>query len=91
MVTASEERLNLYLYDLRENLKLRSNERRLQHNADSTLTEKLLPAPLDCFYLLTVLSGNTIGSQPEKSPGCGLGVLANEVFGYVKISVESAT
>ena len=27
VITASEERINVYLYDLRENLKLRSNER----------------------------------------------------------------
>jgi hypothetical protein len=45
--------LNIYLYDVRENSKLRTNERAQQRNPDGTVTEKPLPKRVDCFYLIT--------------------------------------
>lgn len=50
--------LNVYLVDLRENRRLRSNERIARHNAGSTIEE---PAPmrLDCHYLITAWSPAT--------------------------------
>jgi hypothetical protein len=45
--------LNIYLYDVRENRKLRTNERARQRNPDGTVTEKPLPVRVDCFYLIT--------------------------------------
>lgn len=45
--------LNICLYDVRENRKLRTNERAQQRNPDGTVTEKPLPARVDCFYLVT--------------------------------------
>lgn len=55
VVTANEERLNLYLYDLRENLKLRSNARtRIPENG--WVIERRKPPRLDCLYLVTAWS-----------------------------------
>jgi hypothetical protein len=45
--------LNIYLYDVRENRKLRTNERIKQPNTDGTVTERLPPARVDCFYFVT--------------------------------------
>jgi hypothetical protein len=55
VASAGEERLNLYLYDLRENLPLRSNElRRVTKNGLTTID---MPSPrLDCTYLVTAWS-----------------------------------
>jgi hypothetical protein len=45
--------LNIYLYDVRENKKLRTNERARRRNSDGTVTDEPLPARVDCFYLVT--------------------------------------
>jgi hypothetical protein len=55
VASAGEERLNLYLYDLRENLPLRSNE--LRSITKNGLTTIDMPSPrLDCTYLITAWS-----------------------------------
>jgi hypothetical protein len=50
-----KDALNVYLVDLRENRRLRSNERTVQHSAGAVFEE---PAPmrLDCHYLVTAWS-----------------------------------
>jgi len=45
--------LNIYLYDVRENRKLRTNDRTVQYHPNNTVTEKERPARVDCFYLIT--------------------------------------
>src|SRR5439155_19333441 len=55
VVNAGEERLNIYLYDLRENLKLRSNERHLQQE-NGWYRERRDPPILNCMYLITAWS-----------------------------------
>jgi Pvc16 N-terminal domain len=55
VVAAAEERVNLYLYDLRENTRLRTNDRdRRPRNSGYVETS---PSPrLDCTYLVTAWS-----------------------------------
>jgi hypothetical protein len=55
VIAAGEERFNLYLYDMRENVRLRSNE---PHTSQSGgLVTMNLPSPrLDCTYLVTAWS-----------------------------------
>jgi hypothetical protein len=45
--------INLFLYDIRENLELRSNERHLTRNG-ATGTETLAPVRMDLSYMITV-------------------------------------
>src|SRR5262245_18729122 len=55
LVAAGEERVNLYLYEVRENLKLRTPERtRVPENG--WYRETQAPARIDCHYLVTAWS-----------------------------------
>lgn len=55
VVAAGEERFNLYLYDMRENVRLRSNERQVTQVAGQATVN--MPSPrLDCTYLVTAWS-----------------------------------
>jgi Pvc16 N-terminal domain len=45
--------INLFLYDIRENLELRSNERFLNRNG-ATGTETIAPVRMDLSYMITV-------------------------------------
>jgi hypothetical protein len=66
VVAAGEERVNFYLYDLRENTKLRSNERHREPQAGWYL-ETQAPPRLDCHYLVTAWSPMTM-SLPMAEP-----------------------
>lgn len=55
VVAAGEERVNLYLYDLRENLKLYSNERTREVHPGYSV-ERQAPPRLDCHYVVTTWS-----------------------------------
>jgi hypothetical protein len=50
---ADPDRLNIYLFDLRENLKFRSNERTRTLAANGWYTETPDPPRLNCIYLIT--------------------------------------
>jgi hypothetical protein len=55
VAAAGEERLNFYLYDMRENVRLRSNEiTSTRHNG--AVTENFPSPRLDCTYLVTAWS-----------------------------------
>jgi hypothetical protein len=55
VIAAAEERFNFYLYDLRENTRLRTNELRTTTTAGQTSVNR--PSPrLDCTYLVTAWS-----------------------------------
>ncbi|MEB3360460.1 MAG: DUF4255 domain-containing protein [Synechococcales bacterium] len=45
--------INLFLYDIRENLELRNSERTVQRNHNGTATRQRSPARIDCSYLIT--------------------------------------
>lgn len=55
VAAGSEERLNIYLYDVRENLKQRSNER-VREPQDGWYSIRRVPPKIDCMYLLTAWS-----------------------------------
>lgn len=48
--------INLFLYDIRENLELRSNDWLVQRQSDGTVLKYQPPARVDCSYLITVWS-----------------------------------
>jgi hypothetical protein len=55
VVAAGEERFNLYMYDVRENVELRSNER--ETVVKQGVVTQNMPSPrLDCTYLVTAWS-----------------------------------
>lgn len=55
VIAAAEERFNFYLYDLRENVRLRTNEVQTISNAGVSTVNR--PSPrLDCTYLVTAWS-----------------------------------
>jgi hypothetical protein len=66
VAAAGEERLNLYLYDMKENRRLRTNERQRETHQG---WERETPAPprLDCHYLATAWSPVTF-SPPTVEP-----------------------
>lgn len=66
VVGAGEERLNVYLFDLRENLKLRSNEF-TREQQDGWYRDRQDPPRLDCHYLLTVWSPILVTPMVEPS------------------------
>jgi hypothetical protein len=56
--------LNVYLFDLRENRKLRSNERIREVN-DGVISEVPAPRRLDCHYLITAWSPAVVSPATE--------------------------
>lgn len=66
VVAATEERLNIYLYDVRENLKQRSNER-VRKPQDGWYSITRTPPKIDCMYLLTAWSPVKITPTIEPS------------------------
>jgi hypothetical protein len=63
---ALEQRVNLYLYDLRENMQLRSNAR-TRDMQQGWYTERPAPPRLDCHFLVTAWSPVTF-SPPTFEP-----------------------
>lgn len=58
--------LDVYLYDIRENRELRSNEPQLQRNPDGTITqEKPLPR-MDCAFLITAWNKVTVSHDEDR-------------------------
>jgi hypothetical protein len=53
VVNNLEERLNVYLFDLRESLKFRSNERRREVQSNGWSSETYDRPKLNCMYLIT--------------------------------------
>ncbi len=54
--------INCFLYDIRENSELRSNEWFVDKNADGTVSKKRAPLWLDCSYIITTWA-TTIESE----------------------------
>lgn len=55
-LSGDKRTVNLYLYDIRENQKLRTNEWQLKRNPDSTVTRKKPSIRIDLSYLITAWS-----------------------------------
>ena len=55
-LSTTKPTINIYLYDIRENRELRSNEWELKRNPDGTVTKERPPVRLDAFYIITAWS-----------------------------------
>ncbi len=55
-LSSTKPTINIYLYDIRENRELRSNEWEVKRNPDGTVTKERPPVRLDAFYMITVWS-----------------------------------
>ncbi len=61
--TATRLRLNVYLVDVRENVKLRSNERQ-ETRGGGAVVNRRAPYRLDCHYLISAFAGTSAGEPP---------------------------
>ncbi len=77
--------INLFLYDVRENLELRSNEWSIERQSNGTATKKRPPVRVDCSYLVTAWSGNAANPQDEHRL---LGEVMKVLLRYPKIPAE---
>jgi hypothetical protein len=50
--------ISLFLYDVRENLELRTNQWELQKQPDGGTSRRRAPARVDCSYLITAWAGS---------------------------------
>ncbi len=57
--------LNVYLYDMRENLELRSNEEYRERNPDGTITRKKAPPRVNCSFLITAWNKANMHSMED--------------------------
>jgi len=55
-LSSTKPTINIYLYDIRENRELRTNEWELKRNPDGTVTKERPPVRLDAFYMITAWS-----------------------------------
>ncbi|RLF48966.1 MAG: DUF4255 domain-containing protein, partial [Thermoplasmata archaeon] len=55
-LSTTKPTINVYLYDIRENRELRSNEWELKRNPDGTVTKEKPPVRIDAFYIITAWS-----------------------------------
>src|SRR5262245_50368852 len=82
VVGAGEERLNLYLLELRENLKLRTNQR-IREPQNGGYVERAASPRLDCRYLVTAWSPATFAPpmvEPTRDEHELLGQVAAVLF-----------
>lgn len=87
VVNLNEQRLNIYLFDLRENLKLRSNERRRELQQSGWYSENYDRPRLNCMYLLTAWSPATGGMEPSSDEHALLYAVAEVLFRHRSIVV----
>ena len=74
-VLGNETRLNLYLYDIHENRKLRTNERERVRQG-SRFVDQPAPPRISCTYLVTIWSGMTFNlpaAEPTRAEHVVLG------------------
>jgi hypothetical protein len=58
--------LNVYLYDIRENRELRTNERQVERNPDGRVVQWLPPPRIDCSYIITAWNKATSGAEDNE-------------------------
>ncbi len=56
--------VDLFLYDIRENLELRRTGWIVEHGNNGTATKKLAPVRVDCSYLITAWASESSTSRP---------------------------
>jgi hypothetical protein len=73
--------IDFFLYDVRENLELRSNEISLQRRADGTALRRLAPVRIDFSYLVTAWPSEGV-ADPWKDEHRLLGVAMQALLRY---------
>lgn len=58
--------LNAYLYDIRQNRELRTNEMQRQQNQEGKIIQQLSPPRIDCAYLITAWNKAAAGSEDRE-------------------------
>ena len=56
--------IDLFLYDIRENMELRRTGWVVGHNADGTATKRQVPVRVDCSYLITAWASESSTTRP---------------------------
>ncbi len=64
--TGNSLELNAYLYDIRENQELRSNEPEVMRTPDGKVTQKMHPRRIDCSYFITAWNKAPVSSGEDK-------------------------
>lgn len=64
--TGTDLNLNVYLYDIRENLELRSNQRQMEYNALGQVTQIFAPPRIDCAYIITAWDKSPVSGDDDK-------------------------
>lgn len=57
--------IDLFLYDVRENRDLRSNEWLIERRSDGTVSKQRSPARIECSYLITAWASSSTSAQEE--------------------------
>jgi hypothetical protein len=57
--------IDLFLYDIRENTDLRSNEWRLVRQSNGAATKQAPPVRVDCSYMITAWAGTASPTRPQ--------------------------
>jgi hypothetical protein len=57
--------IDLFLYDIRENLDLRSNEMYFERNLNGTVTKSIAPVRMDISYLITAWPSQSVANPSE--------------------------
>lgn len=79
--------IDLFLYDVRENLELRSNEDYLERRGDGTATRKPPPVRVDISYLVTAWPSESV-SDPAEDEHRLLGEVMRALLRYRTIPEE---
>jgi hypothetical protein len=77
--------INLFLYDIRENLELRTGVGTVQRQANGTALQRRPPARVDCSYLITVWPKNP--SDPAEEHRL-LGEVMKVLLRHLKLPAE---
>jgi len=79
--------IDLFLYDIRENLELRSNEIYVERNHDATAIRKRAPIRVDVSYLITAWPSSSV-SDPSEDEHRLLGEIMRVLLRYRTIPTE---
>jgi hypothetical protein len=79
--------IDLFLYDVRENLELRSNEWSMTRRSDGTAQRRLPPTRVDCSYLITAWPSESAPS-PAQDEHMLLGEVMVVLLRYPKLPAE---
>ncbi|OEU69014.1 MAG: hypothetical protein BA863_05570, partial [Desulfovibrio sp. S3730MH75] len=79
--------IDLFLYDVRENLNLRSNEWTMKRHSNGTVTKKRPPVRVECSYLVTVWPSEST-PNPVSDEHHLLGEVMKVLLRYATIPAE---